>query len=244
MLVFFQHHHARAFAEHEPVACLVPGTARAGGVVVAGGERSRCAETADPHRRYRRLRAARHHDVGITVLDQPARLADAVRRGGARRHHGEIRTFQPVHDREIAGHHVDDRAGDEERRDAPGPALDVFLVGILDHRQAPDARADDRADALCVLRRHLHAAVADRFDGGGQAEVNESIHSPRFLGRQVLRYIEPLHFSGDLRGHRRCVEMRDSGNARLASENVRPGGLQSDPDRGHDAQAGDDNSAA
>jgi hypothetical protein len=50
VLALFEHQHAGAFAEHEAVAALVPGTRGRGRVVVAGGQRPRGGEAADAQR--------------------------------------------------------------------------------------------------------------------------------------------------------------------------------------------------
>ncbi len=73
VLVFFQHQHAGALAQHETVAVLVPGTRRRLRIVVAGRQRARRGEAADAQRRHGRFGAAGHHDVGIAVLDQAGR---------------------------------------------------------------------------------------------------------------------------------------------------------------------------
>src|SRR5260370_41801283 len=49
MLEFFEYQNAGAFAHHEAVAILVPGTAGASGVVVASGECAHGGESADAH---------------------------------------------------------------------------------------------------------------------------------------------------------------------------------------------------
>ena len=71
----------------------------------------------------RRFRAARHHHVGVAERDQARGIADRVRAGRAGGDDRVVRPLQPVLDRDIAGGEVDQPAGDEERRDAPRPAL-------------------------------------------------------------------------------------------------------------------------
>ena len=83
VLVLLEHQHAGAFAEHEAVAVLVPGTRGGRRIVVARRQRARRGEAADAERRDRRFGAAGDHHVGVAVLDQPAGLADAVQAGGA-----------------------------------------------------------------------------------------------------------------------------------------------------------------
>jgi hypothetical protein len=75
----------------KPSRSLSQGRDAAGGIVVARGQRTRRREAADAQRRDRALGAAGDHHVGIAVLDQPRRLADAVQPGGAGGHDGEVR---------------------------------------------------------------------------------------------------------------------------------------------------------
>ena len=50
-------------------------------------------------------------------------------------------------DRDLPGGQVDDGRGNEERRDAARPALEIRLVLALDGAEAADARGDEHADA-------------------------------------------------------------------------------------------------
>ncbi len=88
MFVFFEHHHARAFAHHEAVAILVVGTRGLFRRVVercrqsTAGIEARDAEAAD-----RRLRAAGDHDIRIAKHNETRGIADSVRAGRAGRDH-------------------------------------------------------------------------------------------------------------------------------------------------------------
>ncbi len=68
VLIFLEHHHARALAHDEAVAVLVVGAAGLlGPVVKAHVERPRLGEAGHADRADGRFRAAREHDVGIVV---------------------------------------------------------------------------------------------------------------------------------------------------------------------------------
>ncbi len=208
---------------HEAVAVHVPRAARRRGVVVARGQRARGAEPADAERADRRFGAAGDHHVGVAVLDQPTRLADAVVRGRARRDDREVRALVAVVDRRQAGDHVDDRARHEERGDlAPAPGH-VRGLRLLDQRQAADARADADADALLVAGVVGEPGVRDRVHRRREAVVDEGVVAPRFLRRKVLADVEILHLGRDARRKRRAIETRDGADARARVADRVPG---------------------
>ena len=78
MLVFLDHDAACAVAQHEAVAVAVPGPARLRRRVVALRQRAGRAESGETDRRAAILGTARHHHVGVAVLDHPRGEADAV----------------------------------------------------------------------------------------------------------------------------------------------------------------------
>src|SRR5207249_586905 len=80
------------------------------------------------------------------------------------------------------------------------------------------ARGEIDADALAVLRRHLHAGVAPGLQARRHAVVDEEVHAARFLRRQVRRHVELLHLAGDLAREPRRIEARDAGDAGLPGE--------------------------
>src|SRR5439155_10989974 len=117
MLVLFEHHRAAALAEDEAVAVLVPRTRCGARVVVAGGQRARCGEAADPERRDRRFGATGDHHVGVAVLDQATGLTDAMQPGGAGGDDREVRALEAVHDRHMTRDHCADRRLYNARKD-------------------------------------------------------------------------------------------------------------------------------
>ena len=183
-----QNQHAGTFAQHEAVAILVPGTARGRRIVVARRERRAAENPPIPSGEM----VASAPPATITSASpysiRRAAVADAMHASRARRDHRQARALEAVHDREIARDHVDDRAGDEERRDAARPALGALGWCFLDHRQATDARADVQADALGVLRRLASIPESlQRFHRGGNSVMNETVHAPRFFRRAARR---------------------------------------------------------
>ena len=95
-----------------------------------------------------RLGAAGDHHVGVAPHDQPRRIADRVHAGGAGRHHGMVRALEAVFDRQMAGAEIDQRRGDEERRQPPRLALVTSTDAFIDRLQAADAGADHHAGGV------------------------------------------------------------------------------------------------
>ena len=145
------------------------------------------------------LRSAGDHDVGVAVLDEPRRLADAVVGGRARADGAEVRALVAVVDRHETGDHVDDRARHEERRDLAQAALRGKVVRLFDHRQPADARADAHARALLVAGEAFETGILHRLHRRDEAVMDERVVAARFLARQVLRDVEALHLTGDPR---------------------------------------------
>ena len=108
VFVFFQHHNARPFRQHKSVALTIPGPTRPSGIVIASRQRFHIAKPTHRKRRDGTLGAPCHHDIGIAILNQPRGFADGMRAGGAGRHHRQIRPFESVHDRQMAGNHIAD----------------------------------------------------------------------------------------------------------------------------------------
>ena len=151
VFVLFEHHHARALAQHEAVAVAVPRARGRGRIVIARRQRACRGETAQAQRRHGRFRTAGDHHVGVAVLDQAGCLADAMQAGRAGGHDGQVRAAQAELDRQVARDHVDDRRRDEERRDAARAAAVVLRLRVFDHRQAADAGTHEHADTIAIV---------------------------------------------------------------------------------------------
>ena len=104
-----------------------------------------------------------------------------------------------------------------------GPRLSQFGLRLFDHRQTADAGTDHHADTLGILVGDFEAAVLHRLDACSHAVMDERIHVARFLAGDVVLDIEALHLAGETRGERRCIELRDIGNTRLAGDQSGPG---------------------
>ena len=102
-----------------------------------------------------------------------------------------VRALEAVADRDLAGDQVDQRARDEERRDAARALLLDQEGRGLDGLEAADAGADQHAGAVAVLvGLGDPARVLDRLLGGGDAVEDEVVDLPLVLGLQVAVGVE------------------------------------------------------
>jgi hypothetical protein len=93
----------------------------------------------------------------IAALDGAEGVADGVRRAGAGRCGGFVRPLGAVLDGNMAGSQVDDRRGDEERRDLARAAIHQRRVFALDDIEAADPGTDVYTDGLGILGRDHQA---------------------------------------------------------------------------------------
>ena len=117
-----EHEHGGALGDDEAVTAAVEGPAGAGRVVVARRERAHGREATDEALDDGRLGAAGQHHLGVAAEDRLGRLADGVAGRGAGADRGVVRAQGAGRDGDLAGRHVGDGHGHEERADAdPGP---------------------------------------------------------------------------------------------------------------------------
>ncbi len=160
---------------------------------------------------------------------------------GARRNHRQIGPLEAELDRQIAGDHVDDRAGDEKRRDFTRTALEQRRVSLLDQGQTADTRADVDTNSGRVRQRRIQTRIPDRFDARCQSVVDERIHPADFFWRDVLRRIKTLDLAGNLTRHGGRIEAGDVGNSRAPGDDGRPVLAHIQPNGRDDTEPGDDN---
>ena len=138
----------------------------------------------------------------------------------------QVRAFKAKTHGHVARSHIDDGRRHKKRRNAPWSACGVFDIGVFDHRQAADARADHAGDACGFFFSERVAGaqtgVFDRLDGCSDAEMDEAVHGPRILGADVALKLKTAHFTRNLAGKGRCVKFRNQANARLTCKQVRP----------------------
>ena len=151
MLVLLEHQHPGALAQHETVAVAVQGPAGRGRIVVARRQRRAAQNPPMPSgEMVASVPPATITSASPYSISRPASPMQC-RPVVQARDDRQIRALAALHDRQLARDHVDDRARHEERRHpARCRGSAVSRVGVLDQRQAADARADAHADALGV----------------------------------------------------------------------------------------------
>ncbi|MFO0929086.1 MAG: hypothetical protein U0736_19035 [Gemmataceae bacterium] len=102
MLEVFQHDHAGAFAEDEPVAVEVERLRRLRGVVARrqGGEQ---VEAGNAERVNHAVRPAGEHDLGLALANHVDRLANRLAGGRTRRQAVGVRPFQAEVSGQVGG---------------------------------------------------------------------------------------------------------------------------------------------
>ncbi len=258
VLVLLEHQDARALAHDEAVAILV---VRAAGlfrrVVEAGRHGPRGDEARHAHRADRRLCAARQHDVGVAVLDQPGRVADGVGAGRAGGDHRMVRPLESIADRNLAARQVYEGRGDEERAHPAGPLFVQLDRSPLDGGEPADARADHDPGPLAVLLGlRLPARVLHGLVGRGDGIEDEIVDPPLVAGGEGLvgiegaRDVRPAaaaavhtrHLAGDLAGIVGRIEGGYPPDSGLAGQDGGPGDLGPLTQGGDQADTGDDDS--
>ena len=144
---------------------------------------------------------------------------------------------------EVAGDHVDDRAGNEERRHLAYAGGVVFVLGLLNQRQAADAGTDGDTNALGVGGAFLvEPGIPDRLNPGGQAKMDEGIHAACILGGDVAGDVEISDFTGKSNREGGCIESGDRANARTAGNNILPALFDAVSNRADEPQTSNYNS--
>ena len=222
-LQFFQDQDARAFADDEAVAVLVPGTAGVMRIVVARGQRAHGGKSADAHGSDGGFGAAGNHHVGVAVLDDARGIANGMRAGGAGGAGGLVRALGVMADADLAGGEIDDGRGNEERRDLARAAVEQVVVLALDDVESADAGADVDAGALGhFFVFDFVVGHAQGFIAGGDGQMNKARHLARFLLLDDLQRIEVLDLGGNPAGKGGGVEAGDLLHAALARQQCLP----------------------
>ena len=232
VLQLFQHQHAGALADHEPVAAAVERAAGLlGGVVVAGADRLQSAETGHRQRRDRRLGTAAQDHVGGAVLDPAVRLADGVVGGGAGGHHGVGGAARVDADGDVAGRDVADHLRHQQRVHPPRTALEQVREFRLQGVQPAEADTQQHPGAVRIEPLGRQAGVVERLHRGHDGVAGEDVHAPRLARLQdaAIAVIGNLarYPGAELAG----IEAGDRTDARLARPGPPPEGSRVGPQR-------------
>ena len=95
-----------------------------------------------------------------------------------------------LHDTDLARGHIDDAAGNEERRDLAGAPSQHFGVVFFDGLDATDSGTHCDTDCMAVLLGNLEVRVPDRIDRRGNTVVDKRIVLALIFPRQIVIDIE------------------------------------------------------
>ena len=230
VFIFFQHHHTGAITEYETIAFGIPGTTGGLRIIITAGQGARRCKAAQRHRTGGFFSAAGNHHIGIAVFDDSCRIADAVGRRCTGRHQCDVRAFHAVHDRQIARDHINDVAGNKERRDSARATLEIGVVTFLDAGQSANAGANSDADTLGIVIGDFQSSIVNRFFCRGQTIMDKGIHFFGFLGGKHRAHIKVFHHAAKARGKFRRIKFGDHADPAFAGQNIFPGGFYIKPD--------------
>ena len=185
-------------------------------LVVARGKGAHSRKASYAERRHACLAAAADHNIGVTVLDQPERVANRMRAGGASRGGSRVRPLRPVTNGNVSACQIHNAGRDEKRRKAARPALQKSFMLALNHFKAADAAADVHADVFSIFGRNLQVRRFHGKFGSRHRKLNESAHLFDVFFIDVVQRVEILHFPGNARGKRRSVKLGNRADAVFA----------------------------
>src|SRR5437868_6369310 len=96
----------------------------------------------------------------------------------------------------------------DRARSWPKPPRLIGVIAASDGAEAADPRTDERPDIGRVLPGDLQLRIVNGELGGGDRVLDEEVHLLDDLLLDPRERIEPLDFSGNLRGVRGHVETR------------------------------------
>jgi hypothetical protein len=210
-------------------------------IVVAGGKGLERSKSADAHRRDGRFRAATDHHLGRAALDDLERIADRVRRRGARRRRRGVRPARAITNGNVSGSKINDSARNEEGGDLPRAALQQLRVLTLDDVKSADSRTDIDTDLIQVRLlgrpvRHFYGEI-----GAGQRDLNVPAHLLELFFLNPVERIEILDLARDRAIETRGVKMCDGAHAALPGPEVFPAFLRADAQRADKPNTCNDN---
>ena len=142
-----EHEDACTFPHHEARPRGVERAHREGRVDVLRDQPPHRTEAGEDELDDRRLRPPCENNVGLAADDHRRALADRGRAGARTPTPGRVvRPRDAELDRDLAARGVDERRGNEERRDPVAAALDQRVLLVGDRGDAADCGADENPD--------------------------------------------------------------------------------------------------
>jgi hypothetical protein len=108
----------------------------------------------------------------------------------------------------------------------------------------PEPTTQPMRSARSQLGARRQPGVLHGLHGSGEAELDEGVHMPRLLGRDVVLDIEPLHLTGETAGERSGIKAGDRRDARAAGDQVGPRLGHCVANRTDQSEPGDDDTPA
>ena len=210
-----------------------------GGIVVAPAHGTDDAEGGVGHRRERRLRAAREHQVGAPPADRLERVSHGDRPRSAAHGVRGVRSGEAELDGDVAARRPrEDRQG--ERRVEPARAVLAEAVHLrLGERHAAERRAHHRAHPVRVLPPRGELGVGEGQPGAREGELREAVEAPGALPFEVVLRPEVGDLGSDPAAERRRVEAGDLAHGGAPRREAGPQSGRGRPDRRHGADARD-----
>ena len=170
-----------------------------------------------------------------------------MRAGRAGGDHGAVGTLEPVLDRDIARCHVDDAAGNEERRHPARSTLLQEHAGVGNATGAADAGTDHHPSrALILVTLRLPAGVVERLLGRAH-RIDDELVDLALLFRLhplvgivgAIGAIAARDLAGDARAQIGDIDALDAADSALAVDQAPPGGVDAASERRHHPQSCD-----
>ncbi len=150
-----------------------------------------------------------------------------------------------LHDADVAGNHIDNAAGDEERRDLSRTTGKKLVVVVLDRRETADTGPHRDTDPVTVFLGDLQPGIPERINTGSDTVVHENVHATGIPFVHVPGDVEVRNRPRDLCRKTAGVEGVEPADTAPAFADILPGGFQVVANRGNDPHAGyDDTSLA
>src|SRR4051794_34025221 len=194
------------------------------GFVVTSGQGPHRRKSTNAHRRDTSLSAAADHHIGVTVLNQPERVADRMGAGCTSNGCGRIRPFCSVANGDIPARQIDDARRNKERRDPAGAPFEQRPVLPFDHFESTDSASDIHTEVLglsLVLRKFQVCRLYGKL-GRGHRKLNEPAHLLHVSFVDVAERIEILYFTRDACRESGGIELGNKSNSILALPDCRP----------------------
>ena len=126
----------------------------------------------------------------------------------------------------MTGRHIDNAAGNEERRYLAHASGQHFAVIVCDGLDATDTGTQCDTDPVPVFFGDLETGIPDSLDRGAHTVMNERIILPLIFLRKIGVNVEALHHSRNASRVSAGVEVLNEKRTGISFANVSPGIIQ------------------